>query len=1031
MNRRTFLISMVLLALLLSTQNGIGVSAGVSPGSSGLQVTVANDQEIVIEWNSPPYQVQNRGMDEKGGDALLLPGADLTDEIGQPRLPYYTHLFAIPPDAQPSLIIEEDNSEQIIQPMALVNQSSSVIKGLDADALSRETLGDPGGTANSLTGSGSMLFPNQPVTLSDDAWLRDQRLIRLELYPFQWQGVDDKITWHRYLKVRVQFNLSTTHPTLANTVRKWDDSAFESVFKAGISNYQVGREMRGLSPANMLGLSDHSQTMTSAAVKYRISINQDGLYRVSYETLQQLGFPVDTLDPRNFHLGCQGRDIAIDIEDHDQKISEFSPGEALIFYGQKFSGQYLAQLYAAENTLWYTYTQQLPDGSYQLWKPKFSSVMLEKYTDDNIYWLSYETAPGLLMPVIPDQNTSAPTPPNYLTTVHAEQSHFWKTTHFTSEDTWFWDEIQTSTVATRTYTTTLSFPVPEGVLATLRGEVVAKFTNDLASPDHHIQLYINRLSGHDPKNLLPIFEGVWDGKSRYRFTVPVSQSLLLDGVNALDVVVIKTPNLANEDIYFDWYEIEYYRQFQAMDDQINFVSAQSGTWQYIISGISTNPVQVYQISDPLQPRRVDGVTNLAGSIQFTMTDLAGDPYWVGLARDLPAPSLVEYIPSNLDQEADELLITHPDFIAAAQVLADYRTARGIATRVINVYDLYNEYNFGIFHPIAIKNYLKHTFATWQKPPSYVLLIGDGHWNFKGYTGYDHPPIFMPPNLAWVDPWQGEVDSANTLATVVGIDPLPDVYIARLPVNSSEQLSMIVNRIKTYENSTIGSAHGIAQMDAWNHHFLFIADNPDAAGNFPVLSDNIIRDYIPVDITPERVYLGPYTPSAATQAIINYLNLTGAAVVNFTGHAYVPGWTNEQIFTTANIPQLNNLTHLPVILSMTCLDGYWIYPNLTNTISTGPGLIEELLRAPNGGAIAAFSPTGLGLSTGHDTLQRGFYDGMFKYGLRSIGQLSLIAKLHLFTTGGNFDLLHTFTVFGDPALTISLPWRVFLPFVMHP
>ena len=48
---------------------------------------------------------------------------------------------------------------------------------------------------------------------------------------------------------------------------------------------------------------------------------------------------------------------------------------------------------------------------------------------------------------------------------------------------------------------------------------------------------------------------------------------------------------------------------------------------------------------------------------------------------------------------------------------------------------------------------------WPAPaPAYLTLVGDGHYNFKGYNPdvYGTAPNPLPPFLAWIDPWQGEV-----------------------------------------------------------------------------------------------------------------------------------------------------------------------------------------------------------------------------------------------------------------------------------
>jgi hypothetical protein len=90
------------------------------------------------------------------------------------------------------------------------------------------------------------------------------------------------------------------------------------------------------------------------------------------------------------------------------------------------------------------------------------------------------------------------------------------------------------------------------------------------------------------------------------------------------------------------------------------------------------------------------------------------------------------------------------------------------------------------------------------------------------------------------------------------------------------------------------------------------------------------------------------------------------------------------------------------------------------------MIEELVRKEASGAIAAFSPTGLGVSSGHDMLHKGFYDALMNDGISELGLASQNSKLWLYQTGMNQDLLHTYTIFGDPALKIQIPKMIFIP-----
>ena len=134
-------------------------------------------------------------------------------------------------------------------------------------------------------------------------------------------------------------------------------------------------------------------------------------------------------------------------------------------------------------------------------------------------------------------------------------------------------------------------------------------------------------------------------------------------------------------------------------------------------------------------------------------------------------------------------------------------------KVVDVADLYDDFNDGIYSPVAIRNFLAYAYANWTAPaPQYVLLVGDGHWNFKGYgqATYGVPdPIYMPPMLARVDPFQGEVDSTNLLAAIVGDDIMPDLMIGRFPVNNKQELDAIIDKTIAYETGA-----NLANPPAW-------------------------------------------------------------------------------------------------------------------------------------------------------------------------------------------------------------------------
>ena len=65
--------------------------------------------------------------------------------------------------------------------------------------------------------------------------------------------------------------------------------------------------------------------------------------------------------------------------------------------------------------------------------------------------------------------------------------------------------------------------------------------------------------------------------------------------------------------------------------------------------------------------------------------------------------------------------------------------------------------------------------------------------------------YMPPYLAYVDPWMGETSADNRYVSVSGDDILPDMHIGRLSVGTPMEAAAIVDKILSYE-TTPDSGH---------------------------------------------------------------------------------------------------------------------------------------------------------------------------------------------------------------------------------
>jgi len=272
---------------------------------------------------------------------------------------------------------------------------------------------------------------------------------------------------------------------------------------------------------------------------------------------------------------------------------------------------------------------------------------------------------------------------------------------------------------------------------------------------------------------------------------------------------------------------------------------------------------------------------------------------------------------------------------------------------------------------------------------------------------------------------GETATDNRFVTISGDDIVPDMNVGRLPANTVAETQVMVDKILQYETLT--------PEDAWTKNVLFVADNLEGGGgNFYELSDRIAdgyadppantRELLPEDYARTKVYQGQtcltQNPSVdCREEIIDTIN-TGAMFVSFIGHGTKTFWASEHLYDIPAIQGLGNGDRTPIMLPMTCNEGYFHEPKVgVESIS------EAGLRLDNGGSVASWAPTGYGLSTGHDYLERGFFLSVFHEGPdRRLGVSTTYGKLYLIANappGKYLDLIDTFLLLGDPALRLPV------------
>jgi uncharacterized membrane protein YgcG len=124
-----------------------------------------------------------------------------------------------------------------------------------------------------------------------------------------------------------------------------------------------------------------------------------------------------------------------------------------------------------------------------------------------------------------------------------------------------------------------------------------------------------------------------------------------------------------------------------------------------------------------------------------------------------------------------------------------------------------------------------------------------------------------------------------------------------------------------------------------------------------------------------------------------------------------------MFDTGDVGDLSNGDRLPFIVSMTCLNGFFEYPETYAFAS----FAEALLRPADRGAVAVFASTGMTAPEGQKVLDAALFEAIFRRDQRTLGPAVSYAKQELMANGVEYEEVNkTFLLFGDPATVLKVP-----------
>ena len=969
------------------------LSAATIAAKSPFHIVQADADSLLVKFEAPPLRFNSQEINERTFTQISFAGATFTTEVGRPSLPVDSQLIGIPIDASPYATVidsrlEVRQTEHIIpaQPSSLTNPQPTLI--IDTNFYRRDRP-----------------YPAKLVDVTPIGLIRGQQIARLQIQPIQYNPAKSHLKIYHELLIRIDFNATPSATQSHRNSNRFaappsvtePSQAFEQLFQAKLLNYSQAKAWRR-SPQSVPAAPAVQQTNTPSQ-RYKILISRTGMYQIKYSELRRAGATPTDIELKTLKMENRGQRVGLHVFDYNAD-GRFNRDDSIVFYGDAPIG--------------------------------------DRFTDTNVYWLSWGGVGRSQVTVrnVAPRTLNAPTPLAFKKTVRFEQDRKYdQLLDVKSEgaDHYFWESLTGGAddrFNQKDFSVQLPHIAPRGQV-NRNAEIRIKFqgASRRRNARHQARILFNGVQ----------LGGVAEWRQQAGPLVPrkIEMSRLgkSENTNVLKIIAEDrndTPAGA-PDFYLDWFEIDYWRTFEAFEGTLEFNSETDprriGRVQYRVTNLRHRDVDVYQIHDGSMVAKLDNgrVERKDGNFQLIIEDNLISPtsYFV-VEREryaqadhiIPVKRSVITDPAN---QADYIIISHNNFINTIQPLATFRRSQGLSVKVVDIEEVYDQFNHGIFNPLAIQKFLRHAYLHWRTPkPTYVLLVGDAHYDYKSATvqlyrevlnrDYDLHPIYVPTFHGWA-PASGETAMDHHFVTVSGDDPLPDMFIGRLPVQSTHELDAMVKKIIDYE-----AKH---QPGSWQGRMMQVADN--AVNNvgdeiFERNSEQLIEEYIPVGYDTRKVYLRQIeSPERANQTIISTID-EGVLVVEYSGHGGTQTWADEGILRIADAENLQN-AHLPFIITTTCLNGQFDQP-----LQFGQRSLSEQFLMGGTGAIGVLSATRLTFATVNAAFDRNLFTSIFTVKPSTLGAIVADAKTQFMTTAPQLWIptAAQYTLFGDPATRLAVP-----------
>ena len=786
-----------------------------------------------------------------------------------------------------------------------------------------------------------------------------------------------------------------------------------TTFRSGLRRFNARRMSARISSLALAGLLLAAMLSVSLPAlacsgRLHIELSESGVYALDYATVvaQQPGLA----DCTSASLVLRNRGDEVPIRIVGDSEGKFGAGSRLEWVGQALHGP-------------------------QSWFDQYSNV--------NVYQLAAETGAHARMQ--PMKHPADAKPVALRRRVHLEQENLQIRLNEAEmkpgeePDVWEWAKL--TPVDPKPFTSSFDIADLEtrpaaAQMATLRVNLrgmsnVLAIPNQTKPVDHVVEVSINGK---------PLGAQRWDGRSEQRLQIGVPLTVLKAKGNLLSVQVPRRDNPADgafiiDVVMFNWFELDYPASGDIASSSTAITAEHDGRVElaYARAGALAlyDTAGGYQLLSAAQGARyraaVPGSTEL-----FTLID--GKALVPTLVRPIAELGLHAAAPGY-----DYLMVAHPRLLAAAQPLAEFHRQRGLRTALLDVDAVYDEFYYGISHPLAIRNLVAWGSQHWKVPPRYLLLVGDASENIyhdfrtdrlqsNAYAVRPHQTreeLMLPQGVStmpstsyaqWnpeltnrnlIPTWQfptpeGQGASDNGYATLKTNSFRPTIAVGRFPVVEPAEVSAIVAKTIAYMTQP--------PPGDWHRNVTFIST--DEVATYKEGSDRLASELGSQGFSIRNLYTKlDAADAAAVHAELKRDLNAGGLLVHFLGHGGAFIWRvgpPADLFTLEDVAQLNNVGRYPMVLAMTCFSAPFANP-------TEDSIGERFLRERDKGAVAVFAASWT--NSPNPAYSKLLIDELLKPGNR-IGDAIVAAKAGI----PDRTFVQIYNLLGDPALVLSRPLR---------